>query len=204
MEAPNTIVVLAGGIKQDASGRWMSTDLTAEDDRLGASGGKLRVFAATILSNQHPAAVVVTSGGKGYDLPGNTQADQPVSAEILRDELIECGIPAPRIVLEKNSNTTYQQLQEIEKMIPERGWKNVLLITNRYHLPRLRAMIETKYPNLVEVMTSVSAEEVLIEADPMRWEAMIAATYAESFMTERIAKETQGVEQIKNGTYRFR
>lgn len=199
----DAIIMITGGIRQDASLRWVSTDLTADDNELGAPGGKLRVFATAVLGNQYPTAAVVTSGGKGFDVPEGTPEDRPLLAEILRDELIECGVPESRIVLEKNSNTTYQQLQELEKMIAERGWHNVMIITNRYHLPRLHAMIETKFPELANVTKLASAEEVLRETDPARWETAIAEAYASPFMADRMAKEEHGVLQIKNGTYQF-
>ncbi len=200
----DVIIVLSGGIKQDASLRWVSTDLSAADNELGALGGKLRVFAATTLATKYPAASVIASGGKGFDMPKNAPADRPLLAEILRDELIEYGVPISRIALEKNSNTTYQALQELEKMITERSWHNGMIITNRYHLPRLRAMIETKFPALVHVATLVSAEDVLIEADSAKWKSVIAEAYASPFMAGRMAKEEQGVLQIKNDTYQFR
>lgn len=201
---PDAIIVLSGGVKQDVSLRWVSTDLTAEDDKLGAPGGKLRVRAAAVLGNQYPSAIVVASGGKGFDVPEGTPEDRPLESEILRDELIENGVPVERIVLEQNSNTTYQQLQELEKLIAEKHWEHTALITNRYHLPRLRAMIETKFPHLLQSFQLLSAEEILIEADPERWETVIAEAYASPFMANRMAKEEQGIAQIKNGTYQFR
>jgi uncharacterized SAM-binding protein YcdF (DUF218 family) len=201
--ATDAIIVLAGGIKQDSSGRWLSTDLTVEDNKLGAPGAKLRVFAAVVLGNHHPAAPVITSGGKGADVPKGTPEDRPLIAEILRDELIASGMPANRIILEGNSNTTYQQLQELEKMLAQWGWQKVIAITNRFHLSRLRAMIEAKFPSLVGAMELVSAEDILIGADPSQWESVLAEAYASAFMAERIAREERAVAQIKDGTYQF-
>lgn len=203
MKVPDAIIVLAGGIKQDVSGRWVSTDLTAEDNKLGAPGGKLRVLAAAVLSNKYPSAWIIASGGKGFDVSKDTPEERPLLCKILKREFLEAGIPEERIKLEGVSNTTYQQLQELEKLISE-NWQNVILIVNRYSLVRLRAMIETKFPALVDIAKSVSAEEVLIEADPVHWETMLAETYKNAFMAERIAKEKAGVEQIRAGTYRLK
>lgn len=203
MGTPDAIAVLAGGIKRDASGRWVSTGLTAEDDKLGAPGGKLRVLSAAVLANRYPAAIVVASGGRGSDIPPNAPEDRPLLAEILRDELTDGGISTSRVLLEKNSNSTYQQLQALEILIAERGWHNVMIVTNRYHLPRVRAMIEMNFPKLVASSKLISAEDVLLEADAMRWTAVVAGAYGDAFMTERIAKEEKGILQIKSGTYQF-
>ena len=194
---PDAIAVFAGGIKQDAHGRWVSTDLTEEDDKLGAPGGKLRIHAATVLATAYPASIVVLCGGKGYDVPKDIPEDRPLCAEILRDELIECGIPESRLMLEKNSNTTFQQLQELEKLIQKREWKRVMIITNRYNLPRLRIAIEKKFSQLAGVAEPVSAEEVLIEDNTVRWKKMIDEAYDSAFMAERIAKEERGASQTR-------
>jgi uncharacterized SAM-binding protein YcdF (DUF218 family) len=200
---PDAIMVLAGGIKQDATGRWVNTDLTAEDNKLGAPGAKLRVLAAALLAARYPEAVIVTGGGKGYDVPAGTTEQRPILAEILRDELTECGVPIDRIVLEQNSNSTYQEFQELTTLIAKRGWRNIRTLTNRYHLNRVRAMIEAEFPELSNRLQLFSAEDILLEADPARWQAEFAEAYRSAFMAERIAKEEQGTKQIKDGTYQF-
>lgn len=201
---PDAIVVLAGGIKRDVSGRWVSTELTAADNELCAPGGKLRVLAAAALATTYPNAAVVASGGKGYDVPKDAPEDRPMLAEIVRDELLECGVPGNRIMLEQNSNTTYQQLQELETVVAQRNWRSVIVVTNRYNLARLRAMLEAKFPKLIKPVKPVSAEEILLENEPVRWGAAFGEAYGSGFMAERIAKEEQGVSQIKDGTYQFR
>lgn len=204
METPDAIVVLAGGIKQDAFGRWVSTDLTAADDAFGAPGAKLRVIAAAKLAIKYPNAAVVASGGKGFDVPKDAPENRPLLAEILRDELIECGVPAAHIVLETSSNSTYQQLQELERFITKQDWHAITIVTNRYHLPRVQTVVDVKFSKLVGVIELVSAEDILIEADPARWEDAIEEAYGSTLMAERVEREKKGVVQIKDGTYQFR
>lgn len=201
---PDAIIVLAGGIKQDASGRWVSTNLSIEDDAFGAPGGKLRVLAGAVLATEHPDALVIASGGKGYDVSEDAPEDRSTLAEILRDELADAGVSRERIVLEQHSNTTYQQLQELEALLGERGLMRVLFITNRYHLSRLRTLLEMKFPALMASAELVSAEDVLIERDAARWEALVNEAYESAALKERIAREEQGVAQIRAGTYQFR
>lgn len=204
MESPDAIVVLAGGIKQDASGRWVSTDLTAADDTLGAPGGKLRVLAATVLATAHPAVAVIASGGKGFDVPEDAPENRPPLCEILQSELIATGIPEARIEGECESNTTYQQLQQIELLRQNHGWRNIAIVSNRWHLPRIDAMLGVAFPTLRTCVQLTSAEEVLIETNPVHWKAVIQEAYRNDYMKARIAREENGIAHIKDGTYQFR
>ncbi len=202
MAPPDAIVVLSSGIKQVGS-RWASTDLTEEDNKQGAPGGLLRVFVTAILSNQYPSARVVATGGKGFDVPKDAPENRPLLCEILERELIEAGVPKERIELEEVSNNTYQQLQQLELLTRDREWTTVMIVSSRWHLPRIEAMLEIKFSKLKKLVQLVSAEEVLIENDPARWETTIADAYASEWLAGRIEKENQGIAQLKNGTYQF-
>lgn len=204
MRTPDAIIVLSAGIKQDAAGRWVSTDLTAEDNQHGAPGGTLRVLAAAALAQRYPHATIVASGGKGFDVPPGTPEDRPLLCDIIRDELIDAGVPLERIVLEGNSSTTYQQLLELEHLAAVRGWKLLAIVSNTWHLPRIGAIIEAKIPQLSGFADLISAEDVLVEADSIRWKSFLDEAYSSRFVADRKASEEQGVADIRNGTYRFR
>ena len=204
MKTPDAIVVLAGGIRQDSSGRWRSTDLTPEDNDFSAPGGKLRVLAAALLADRYPEAVVVASGGRGYDLPADAPENRPPVAEILRDELIECGIPAGRITLETASNTTYGQLQELKSLAQKQGFRHVILVTNQWHMPRTEVLLEVKFPALQAQVGLVSAEGILLDADTELWGFVLKEAYASEWLLRRKKNEERGIAQIKEGTYRYR
>ena len=200
------IVVLPAGIKQDCAGKWVSTDLSCEDDKWGAPGGKLRVLAASILSKKYPNARVVASGGLGYDVPPGTPVDRPMLSEILLDELIAQGLSRDHILLECNSNTTYQNIQEIVRLDAKEEFKKVIIVTSRYHVRRLKAILAMKFPDLLNRLdlTVAEAEEILIAHDPSHWKEMIDTVYQSDFMIERMKKEERGLSQILDGTYQFR
>lgn len=202
---PDAIVVLAGGIKRIAERRWVSTDLTEEDDRQGAPGAKLRIYAATILAERFPGAIIVASGGKGNDVPPDADRKRPLLAEVLRDELVASGVAAARIILEDKANTTYQQLMELQQASRKQGWKRLVIVTNRWHLARVEAMLQLRFTSLMEHVDVklVSAEEVLIETQPGRWQALLAEAYDKDFLKNRMEREARGVEQIYSGTYCF-
>lgn len=203
MDTLDAIVVLSGGIKQTA-GRWRSTDLTEEDDTLGAPGGALRVVAAAILSNRYPQARVIATGGKGYDVPQDAPEDRPLLCEILRNELLDVGVPEDRLDVESASNTTYDQLQQIEIMQRERGWNTVAIISNRWHLPRIETMVATKFPNLIQHVHLVAAEDILIADNHTKWQSYLTKAYASEWLARRIQKEEQGITQIKDSTYQYK
>lgn len=202
----DAIVLLAAGIKQDQAGRWISTEFSAADNELGAPGGKLRIHAVSILARQNPDAIIVTGGNKGFDVHGGLNVDRPIIAEILRDELLDCGIAEDRLLLDHNSNTTYQNLQELEQMDILSRFENITIVTNRYHLPRLLAIIEEKFPHWKEraKVGLVAAEDVLIAHEEKRWREFIDDAYKSEWMAKRIKMETQGVMQIRSQTYKFR
>jgi hypothetical protein len=202
----DAIVVLPAGIKQAPSGRWVSTDLTEEDDLLGAPGGKLRVDATAILARLLPATKIITGGARGFDLDRNPSASRPMLAEVLRNELLEAGISEARILLEWSSNSTFQELQQLEQIIGHHGITRIAIITNRWHLARLKAMLDVKFEGLRKraAVFLVAAENILIEHDPARWRAFIRKAYQSGFIQERLRQERQGIAHIYLGQYRFR
>lgn len=202
----NAYALLPAGIKQNPSGIWESTDLSAADARLGAPGGKLRVYAAAILMQENPDWLLITGGDMGYDVGEGKPTAHPTLADILQRELLEIGVPSERIILERNSNTTYQELQELQRIVAEHGIVHVSIVSNRWHMPRLEAMIEAKFADLKKRadLLVIMAEDVLIADDPKRWRQLITDGYASQFMIERAVQEQLGVAQIRAGTYTYR
>jgi coenzyme F420-reducing hydrogenase delta subunit len=202
----HAIILLPAGIKQDQSGRWVSTDLSEADDKLGAPGGKLRVYAAMHLLREHDDAILITGGGLGYDVKEGVSVKRPFLAEILMDELRELGVDETRVILEQNSNSTYQEIQEVERLMYEHGLKQLTFISNRYTLPRLETMIAVKFSHLENhaTLSFVAAEDVLERVDPQTWTATIREAYASGYLIRRIEREQNGIAQIKDGTYIFR
>lgn len=205
MKHADHIVLLAASVKQDALGRWVSTDLTEEDIIHGGPGGKLRICAAALLLGEHPHMKIITGGAKGFDVCEGASSDRPLLADILHDELLESGVAEERIILQRNSNNTYQELQEIERLVSELELKQLIILTGRWHVERLHAMIDTKFPQLhrnvsLEVVT---AEDVLIARDAEQWRPFIEGAYSSEWMAERRVMEQQGINDINAGTYRY-
>ncbi|MDA8585984.1 YdcF family protein [Rhodobacteraceae bacterium] len=115
-DAPNgaAIVILGGGANVDGTGLGGETQ-----DRLNAGLELYKSGAATLM--------VVTGGGT------------PAVAEIMRDAALAAGVAPDALLMENQSHSTLQNalftadFERIDKSAP------VILVTNRYHLPRANA-----------------------------------------------------------------
>ena len=46
------------------------------------------------------------------------------------------GVAAERLVLEEESTSTLEQAIAVSRLARQRGWRRVVVVTDRYHLPR--------------------------------------------------------------------
>lgn len=201
------IAVLGGGLVKE-KGKWRTTNFNDKGDKFGALGDRLRVVAASYLYKDNPEQIIIASGGRGQVKRGS---DEPAVAIVIKKELEELGVPTNKIIKETKSKNTCAELIELQKIIKERGLKIIIIISNKYHLPRLQAMV--KYcPNLAELkkmfaiskLTLKSAEDILIKHDPAAWRKIIAKAYNSAGTKERIKLEKKGVKDIKAGKYKFK
>lgn len=205
MSKKEAIVIVGGGLKREADGRWRTTTFEDKGDNFGLSGDKLRVIAASYLYKENPKMFIVALGGKGQ--LKNIQNAPNVSA-IIKKELIDLGVAEEKIIEENNSGTTYQQLEELKKIIKEKKLKYIMIVSNEYHLPRIKAMIEA-LPQLKEMsklinIELIAAEKVLLDYDRETWQEIIKIVYNSQAMKKRIQLEQKGIKDIKEGRYKFR
>lgn len=204
-----TIVILAGALVKGENGRWRTANYNDKGDDFGICFSRLRVIAAGFLYKDKPSQSIIVSGGQGQlknILPGKI-----TSARIIMEELVKIGIPAKKIFKEEKSGNTYQQLKELQKIIIVGDLKNVIIISNKYHLARLRAMI--KYADDLRALKKMfgsaklkikSAEDIVIKYKPKIWAKIISRVYKSRAMKVRIKLENQGARQIKLGVYQFK
>lgn len=72
---------------------------------------------------------IVVSGG--YNNPPFS-----IPAKDLAKFLIKKGIPQKRIILEENSQNTYEQSLEVMKLVKEKNWEKIILVASYFHQPR--------------------------------------------------------------------
>src|SRR3989338_2855271 len=194
------VVILGGGLTQISEGRWRTTTFEDPGDDFGILGDRLRVDAAYYLYRDNPESILIVSGGKGQ--LANILDAQSV-AEVIKNELIELGIPENCIVTESESDNTFQQLIAIAHIIEQKNFSEATLLTNRFHVERVKTMVEMNQ-DLKQIFDQkniqyLSAEEILLEHDRKRWHEMIEQAYESEAMQKRIKLEEKGIRELREG-----
>ena len=199
----NEVILILGGILIKDKNKWRTTNFDDQGDNYGALGDRLRVLAGNLQYQKNKEAVIIAAGGLGQ-LEGIK--DAPTVASVIKSELIELGVPKEKIIIEAKSGTTYEQLQLNIKNIQAVGAEKIFIISNRYHLPRIKALIKYK-PRLQEFYGQnselVEAEKVLILHNPQKWENKLASIYESQGLKDRISLEQKGIDDIKSGKYLY-
>lgn len=200
------IVIFSGGIKKEQTGRWQSTELNEADNKLGAPGGYLRVLAAKYLWDEDREQFIVATGGKGYDV---IQKDprQPLICEIIKEELMELGVNESRVLLERDSNNTLDQIKALSSFIKENDPEKITVVSSAWHLPRVKVMME-KEEGLGKILGQRkiklrSAEEILLEKDRQQWQEKIERAYESAWLKKRIEREEKGINDFLDGRYKI-
>ncbi len=203
MSEKSVVVVMGGSLKKDENSKWRTTNLDEGDD-FGVTGDRLRVVAASYLHKNAPGRSILSLGGTGHY--EDVKDMVPVSS-VIKSELVDLGVSEDRIEVETNSGNTFQQLKELNKIIRESRFENVIIISNRYHILRIQSMIDCNKELKEEFgkieVELVSAEDVLIEHNPEEWKEIIDSAYKSEEMKKRIKQEEEGVSQIIEGTYKL-
>lgn len=110
---------------------------------------KERLDTAVFLYEKEVSRRIVVSGLSSFD--------DSSEVEVMKDYLIQKGIPSYRIFIDYGGSTTYRSMYDLEKVF---GLKYIVVVTQKYHLPRAiylghRKGIETfGYPAIEEKPTS--------------------------------------------------
>jgi len=196
------IVVLAGGFSRGADGNWHSSPFGQLAD-VSISGSYVRIIATYLLWRQNQSAMIVTSGGRAE---GDKVFPPGLSTSlIMKEELKELGIPETVILEKDQSGNTYQQLCAIASMAIEHRWLEVGIVSSRFHLPRVQAMVECldELEALKAIVKYVSAEDVVLAVEPDKWRKQIEDAYRSPEFAEIIVGEECGTAQVRAGTYRL-
>ena len=116
------IIVLGGGFEGAINQARGGYDVNSGGDRF---------IEAAVLARRYPEAKVAVSGGTGtLVLDGEGDAD---TAPKLFAAL---GVPASRLILERESRNTYENVENLRQLVapgPDETW---LLVTSAFHMPR--------------------------------------------------------------------
>jgi uncharacterized SAM-binding protein YcdF (DUF218 family) len=127
-EVYDAVIVLGGLVDADATERSGLPEYTPAVERL------LRGYE---LVREGRAERMFLVGGTLDPRPGAL-----VEADILARQLRMWGVEPERIVTERRSRNTRENALEAERIIREKGWEKLLLVTSAAHLPRALGTFE--------------------------------------------------------------
>ena len=87
-----------------------------------------RVMHAVDLLQQGSAVYLLVTGGLGKY--------PPAEAEVMQRLAMAHGIPTENILCEDQATSTFASALRCCDILRQRGWSRVLVVTDRYHLPR--------------------------------------------------------------------
>jgi len=118
----DAVLVLGGGTKPQPA-----------PARFGLAGPGDRVLLGARLYRRGRVQTLVCSG---RGVPGLSDEDLTEATSVIWQEL---GVDAAHIERLRTPFNTKQELQALQKLIAERGWRRVGLLSSGYHLPRAMA-----------------------------------------------------------------
>ena len=122
----DAVLVLGGGIRP-APAKGLGVEVNEAGDRL---------LCGMRLWKQGTAPVLITSGARV-----SFQSNDPIAPEaVLSQQLAqELGVPASAVLLNEQARTTAEEAQRINQLAAEQGWKQLILVTSAFHMPRALA-----------------------------------------------------------------
>jgi uncharacterized SAM-binding protein YcdF (DUF218 family) len=116
-------IVLGGGIDPAASKGSGETELNPAGDRI--------VAGLVLLQSGRVRNVLLSAGGP--------EPTEPVEADWGAVLYRRLGVPGDRIFLERESRNTRENAEQSARIVRERGWKSLVLVTSAMHMPRAAA-----------------------------------------------------------------
>lgn len=128
---PGDAVVLLGGAAEPSRYDAFGLGLTADGDRL--------IMALELMRLGKGKTLVI--GGAVTELESG---ERRIEAELMRQWLAAWQLPQAPVVSLGACENTHDEAQKVAKLSRERGWKQVVLVTSAYHLPRAVACFRSE------------------------------------------------------------
>jgi uncharacterized SAM-binding protein YcdF (DUF218 family) len=85
---------------------------------------------------EYGVTVFAATGARHLVVSGGVVRHPPAEAHMMRDLAIIHGVAADRIVVEDVSRNTFENAVYVGRIIRERRWRRVVVVTDRFHLAR--------------------------------------------------------------------
>lgn len=115
---------------------------------------------------QHAADLFKTGTAQYLLLTGGLGRHPPSEACVMQQLAVAAGVPASQIIIEDQSHSTFDSALSCAHILQEKGWKEALLVTDGYHLPR--ALFTFRALNIA-VAGSAPSGNLLLRHNWKRW-----------------------------------
>ena len=122
------MVVLGGGTESGDAPRPM-TEINSAGDRV--------LYAAKLYKDGAAPTILLSGGNVNF-----SSARGMTPAEEMAELLALTGVPQDAILLQPNSQNTYEDTLYSSVMLRERGIEEIILVTSAMHMPRAKALFE--------------------------------------------------------------
>ncbi len=85
---------------------------------------------------EHGVAVFFARNAGHLLVSGGVVGPPPAEAQIMRDLAMARGVAPSRIIVEEMARNTFENAVYAGRIIRERGWLRVVVVTDAFHLPR--------------------------------------------------------------------
>jgi len=85
---------------------------------------------------EYGVALFLDRGAGHIVFSGGVVGPPPAEAHVMRDMAMTLGVDGKRIVIEEEARNTFENAVYSGRIIRERNWRRVLLVTDGFHLPR--------------------------------------------------------------------
>lgn len=105
------------------------------------------------------APYIIVSGGPLY--MNTTYAD------LMKNHIIEHGIPADVVIKESRSDSTYQNALYSKEIMKKKGFKSAIIVSSSYHMRRVKMVFDRAFKNTGIKLVYCYARDPLFNPD--RW-----------------------------------
>ena len=118
-----------------------------------------RATRAAELFREGKAPIVVASGRRLRPMAG--------IAELMEHDLVERGVPKDKIIrLAHDGDSTREEAEALTKLVTQKKWHSVIVVTSNYHTRRARYIFHKVFPQGIEVCMASARDG---DFDPQHW-----------------------------------
>jgi uncharacterized SAM-binding protein YcdF (DUF218 family) len=154
----DAIVVLGGGTRSQAYPR-PDVDFADAGDRVW--------YGATLYRAGKAPKIIVSGGRIAWKGSGSPESDD------LTKLLVQMGVAATDIIPEANSFNTHDNAVNVQKILQERGFKSILLVTSAMHMPRSMAIFKHIGIEAIAAPTDFRVSQLEIDQPNSQTESVI-------------------------------